>query len=71
MAASRSDALVLFGVTGDLAHKMIIPAPYALAKRGALRVRPCGRGSWGPKEADALVAADGGWHNPRPTEMAG
>ena len=38
MAASRSDALVLFGVTGDLAHKMIFPALYALAKRGALQV---------------------------------
>ncbi|MGO9126071.1 MAG: hypothetical protein ACLP6G_14435 [Terriglobales bacterium] len=23
MTASRSDALVLFGVTGDLAHKMV------------------------------------------------
>jgi glucose-6-phosphate 1-dehydrogenase len=22
------------------------------------------RGSWGPKEADALIAADGTWHNP-------
>ncbi len=21
-------------------------------------------GSWGPKQADALIAADGGWHNP-------
>jgi glucose-6-phosphate 1-dehydrogenase len=38
MAASRSDALVLFGVTGDLAHKMIFPALYAMAKRGALNV---------------------------------
>ena len=38
MAASRhSDALVLFGVTGDLAHKMIFPALYAMAKRGALK----------------------------------
>src|SRR5271155_3774840 len=36
--ASRSDALVLFGVTGDLAHKMIFPALYALAKRGALKI---------------------------------
>jgi glucose-6-phosphate 1-dehydrogenase len=35
---SRSDALVLFGVTGDLAHKMIFPALYALAKRDALKV---------------------------------
>jgi glucose-6-phosphate 1-dehydrogenase len=34
----RSDALVLFGVTGDLAHKKIFPALYAMAKRGALRV---------------------------------
>jgi glucose-6-phosphate 1-dehydrogenase len=34
----RSDALVLFGVTGDLAHKMIFPALYAMAKRGALKV---------------------------------
>jgi glucose-6-phosphate 1-dehydrogenase len=38
MTASRSDALVLFGVTGDLAHKMIFPALYALAKRGALKI---------------------------------
>ena len=38
MAAPRSDALVLFGVTGDLAHKMIFPALYAMAKRGALSV---------------------------------
>jgi glucose-6-phosphate 1-dehydrogenase len=38
VTTSRSDALVLFGVTGDLAHKMIFPALYALAKRGALKV---------------------------------
>jgi glucose-6-phosphate 1-dehydrogenase len=38
MAASHSDALVLFGATGDLAHKMIFPALYAMAKRGALEV---------------------------------
>ncbi len=34
----HSDALVLFGVTGDLAHKMIFPALYALVKRGVLTV---------------------------------
>ena len=28
------------------------------------RTIPYKRGSWGPKEADALIAADGGWHNP-------
>lgn len=36
--AVQSDALVLFGVTGDLAYKMIFPALYAMAKRGALKV---------------------------------
>jgi glucose-6-phosphate 1-dehydrogenase len=38
MTASHSDALVLFGVTGDLAHKKIFPALYAMAKRGDLKV---------------------------------
>ena len=38
MAGSQSDALVIFGVTGDLAHKMIFPALYAMVKRGALKV---------------------------------
>jgi glucose-6-phosphate 1-dehydrogenase len=38
VTASRSDALVLFGVTGDLAHKMTFPALYAMAKRGTLKV---------------------------------
>ncbi len=35
---TTSDALVLFGVTGDLAHKMIFPALYAMAKRGVLTI---------------------------------
>jgi len=34
----KSDALVVFGVTGDLAHKMVIPALYAMVERGTLRV---------------------------------
>ena len=38
MAASRSDALVIFGVTGDLAHKLVIPALYAMVKGGVLKV---------------------------------
>jgi glucose-6-phosphate 1-dehydrogenase len=37
-AAASSDALVVFGVTGDLAHKMIFPALYALVKRGELNI---------------------------------
>ena len=28
------------------------------------RTTPYRRGSWGPKEANALIAADGSWHNP-------
>jgi len=35
---THSDALVLFGVTGDLARKKIFPALYALARRGAIDV---------------------------------
>jgi glucose-6-phosphate 1-dehydrogenase len=34
--AIRSDALVVFGATGDLACKKIFPALYALARRGRL-----------------------------------
>ncbi len=34
----RSDALVLFGATGDLAGKMILPAVCALAARGAFEI---------------------------------
>ncbi len=36
--AGPADALVLFGATGDLAHKMIFPALYAMVKRGSLVV---------------------------------
>jgi glucose-6-phosphate 1-dehydrogenase len=28
------------------------------------------RGTWGPREADALIAADGGWHNPLGPQLA-
>jgi len=34
----RSHAVVLFGATGDLAHKKIFPALYAMARRGTLDV---------------------------------
>ena len=36
MTEPRSDALVLFGATGDLAHKMTFPALYAMVRRGHL-----------------------------------
>ena len=38
MSEVASDVLVVFGITGDLAHKMIFPALYAMAKRGTLNV---------------------------------
>ncbi len=41
-SAQHSDALVLFGFTGDLARKKIFPALYAMAKRGELVPRVVG-----------------------------
>ncbi|MCF7548683.1 glucose-6-phosphate dehydrogenase [Pseudonocardia sp. WMMC193] len=38
MTARTGDVLVLFGVTGDLAKKMILPALYRLVARGVLTV---------------------------------
>ncbi len=40
---TQSDALVLFGVTADLADKMIFPELYAMEKRGVLDRRAGGR----------------------------
>lgn len=33
------------------------------------RVRPYKRGSWGPKETNALIAPDGHWQNPKAEEV--
>lgn len=48
MNVSHSDALVFFGVTGDLAYKKIFPALQAMAKRGHLNVPVIGvaRDGW-------------------------
>jgi glucose-6-phosphate 1-dehydrogenase len=86
---SHSDALVVFGFSGDLAGKKIFPALYAMMKKGHLTVPVIGVASskWSvdewhghvrdslvhkdheggiddPAEAAALIADDGGWHNP-------
>jgi glucose-6-phosphate 1-dehydrogenase len=47
-----ADALVLFGVTGDLARKMILPALYRLTERGELTVPVIGvaRSDWSSDE---------------------
>ncbi|MFJ8545294.1 glucose-6-phosphate dehydrogenase [Streptomyces sp. NPDC093586] len=49
----RSDALVLFGITGDLAKKMLLPALYRLTESGRLTVPVIGvaAGDW---DDDAL-----------------
>ncbi len=36
--AIHSDCLVIFGITGDLAHKMTLPSLYQLQRRGLLTV---------------------------------
>ena len=38
MSEPRSDALVLFGATGDLAYQQIFPALFAMARRGRLDI---------------------------------
>ena len=34
------------------------------------RTHPYEHGSWGPKEADDLIAADGCWHDPKREEVS-
>lgn len=48
MTPPRSDALVLFGATGDLAYKKIYPALYQMVRRGRLDIPVIGvaRGGW-------------------------
>jgi len=48
MQNRETDALVLFGATGDLAHRKIFPALQAMVKRGALSVPVVGvaRSGW-------------------------
>jgi glucose-6-phosphate 1-dehydrogenase len=62
----RSDALVVFGATGDLAYKKIFPALHAMAKRKKLDfpVIGVGRSSWSRDQliarAEASVVENGG-----------
>src|SRR5690349_7129831 len=48
MSAPKSDALVFFGATGDLAYKKIFPALQAMVRRGHLDVPVIGvaRSGW-------------------------
>jgi glucose-6-phosphate 1-dehydrogenase len=69
--AVASDALVVFGATGDLAHKKIFPALYRMVKRDALTVPVVGVAfsHWDlPRlrehARDSITHADGGIDDP-------
>ncbi len=55
MNENRSDALVFFGATGDLAYKKIFPSLHAMAKRGHLNVPVVGvaKSGWGLEQLRA------------------
>jgi glucose-6-phosphate 1-dehydrogenase len=67
MSEQRSDALVFFGATGDLAYKKIFPALQAMVQRGNLTVPVVGvaKAGWDLKQfrarARASVEAHGGY----------
>ena len=57
-STAAADALVLFGATGDLAHKKIFPALQALVQQGALNVPVVGvaRSGWNLERLKAAHA---------------
>jgi glucose-6-phosphate 1-dehydrogenase len=64
--AARSDALVVFGFTGDLANKQIFPALYAMVKKGELTVpvigvasSSLGTGQWQGRVRSSIEQAGG------------
>jgi glucose-6-phosphate 1-dehydrogenase len=58
MSASRSDALVFFGATGDLAYKKIFPALQRMIRHGSLDVPVIGvaRAGWSLGDLQARAA---------------
>jgi glucose-6-phosphate 1-dehydrogenase len=66
METERSDALVVFGASGDLAFKKIFPSLHAMAKRGTLDVPVVGVGresldkAWLVERARESIATHGG-----------
>jgi glucose-6-phosphate 1-dehydrogenase len=70
MEKPRSDALVFFGASGDLAYKKIFPALQAMARRGRLGCRVIGvaKSGWTldqlVQRARASVAENGGGEDP-------
>ncbi len=56
-AKPRSDALVFFGATGDLAYKKIFPALHAMARRGRLTFPVVGVANSGWSRDDLIARA--------------
>ena len=61
MPEPHSDALILFGATGDLAYKQIFPALHAMTRRGHLNIPVIGvaRGNWTIEQLRARARAIG------------
>lgn len=59
MASTRSDALVFFGISGDLAYKQVIPALQALVRDGRLDMPVVGvaKSGWDLDQLKARVRA--------------
>ncbi|MEZ4413905.1 MAG: glucose-6-phosphate dehydrogenase [Gemmatimonadales bacterium] len=71
MSTNRSDALVFFGASGDLAKKKIFPALYALARRGRLDMPVIGvaRSGWTLDEFKAHARRSLEQHGPVDDEV--
>jgi glucose-6-phosphate 1-dehydrogenase len=52
MTSAKADALILFGITGDLARRRLFPALYALAAAGDLGIPVVGVGRTAGDDAD-------------------
>ena len=60
MSRQQADALVIFGITGDLVHRKIFPSLYALERRGALNVPVVGIAKQSMTVDELLVRARDG-----------
>ncbi len=69
---TRADAVVLFGVTGDLVYKKLFPALYQLARRGRLGVPVVGvaRSAWDQERLHNFARKSVEQADPEPDEAA-